>query len=492
MDLPLLSLIVFLPAAGALVILVLSDHAWVKWTALTVTLADFALTILMVVGFDTTTHAMQFRETHAWIPALGITYALGVDGISALFVFLTALLGWICVLASWVAIDRKVKEFMVSLLDHADADARGVRGARPVPVLRLLGGDADPDVPDHRRLGRRRPGLRRVQVLPLHPGRERRVPGRRHRALFPGRRDLRHPRPHGARLSVRDRVLAVLRLPGRLRRQGADGPGPHLASRRPRAGADGRQHHPRGRSAEDGRLRVPAVLAADAAGGVGALLDADAGALGRRDRLWRPAGPGAGRSEEAGRLFQHQPHGLRDPGDLRAQRPGDGGRDPADVQPRHHHRRAVPVRRPDLRADPHPQHRRLWRADEGGPGLHRLPGALHPVVDGAARHQRLRRRASRADRHVRRQPGARRRRRPRCAARRGLSPGDVPPRRPRPSPRRPTVRHLGRRPPRAGGDPAAGRVRALGRPLSQAVPRHHPRLGRAPAGTGPRAGGRGP
>ncbi|TIQ16102.1 MAG: NADH-quinone oxidoreductase subunit M, partial [Mesorhizobium sp.] len=55
-------------------------------------------------------------ETHQWVPALGITYALGIDGISAPFVFLTALLGWICVLASWVAIDRKVKEFMVSLL----------------------------------------------------------------------------------------------------------------------------------------------------------------------------------------------------------------------------------------------------------------------------------------------------------------------------------------------------------------------------------------
>ncbi|TGP13863.1 proton-conducting transporter membrane subunit, partial [Mesorhizobium sp. M1D.F.Ca.ET.231.01.1.1] len=50
------------------------------------------------------------------VPTLGITYALGIDGISALFVFLTALLGWICVLASWTAIDRKVKEFMVSLL----------------------------------------------------------------------------------------------------------------------------------------------------------------------------------------------------------------------------------------------------------------------------------------------------------------------------------------------------------------------------------------
>jgi NADH-quinone oxidoreductase subunit M len=116
MDLPLLSLIVFLPAAGALVIPFLRDDASVRWTALAVALADFALTVLLLAGFDTTTHAMQFRETHAWIPALGIAYALGVDGISALFVFLTALLGWICVLASWVAIDRKVKEFMVSLL----------------------------------------------------------------------------------------------------------------------------------------------------------------------------------------------------------------------------------------------------------------------------------------------------------------------------------------------------------------------------------------
>jgi NADH-quinone oxidoreductase subunit M len=116
MDLPLLSLIVFLPAAGALVILFLPDDAAVRWTALAFALADFALAVLLLAGFDTTTPATQFRETHAWIPAIGITYALGVDGISALFVFLTALLGWICVLASWDAIDRKIKEFMVSLL----------------------------------------------------------------------------------------------------------------------------------------------------------------------------------------------------------------------------------------------------------------------------------------------------------------------------------------------------------------------------------------
>ncbi|TIX80549.1 MAG: NADH-quinone oxidoreductase subunit M, partial [Mesorhizobium sp.] len=116
MAFPLLSLIVFMPAAGAAVVMFLRNDDAVRWTALGVTVLDFALCIVMLAGFDTTTHEMQFTETRPWVPALGITYALGIDGISALFVFLTALLGWICVLASWVAIDRKVKEFMVSLL----------------------------------------------------------------------------------------------------------------------------------------------------------------------------------------------------------------------------------------------------------------------------------------------------------------------------------------------------------------------------------------
>ncbi|MEY9780571.1 NADH-quinone oxidoreductase subunit M [Sinorhizobium fredii] len=116
MTIPLLSLIVFLPVAGAAVLTCLRNDDAVRWTALGFTVVDFALAVAMLAGFDTTTHEMQFTERHPWVPAIGITYALGVDGISALFVFLTALLGWICVLASWVAIDRKVKEFMVALL----------------------------------------------------------------------------------------------------------------------------------------------------------------------------------------------------------------------------------------------------------------------------------------------------------------------------------------------------------------------------------------
>ncbi|MBZ9793898.1 NADH-quinone oxidoreductase subunit M [Rhizobium sp. 3T7] len=116
MGLPLLSLIVFTPAVGAAVLMFLRSDGAVRWTALAVTVLDLAFCIAMLAGFDTSTHKMQFTEVRPWVPALGITFALGVDGISALFVFLTALLGAVCVLASWVAIDRKVKEFMVSLL----------------------------------------------------------------------------------------------------------------------------------------------------------------------------------------------------------------------------------------------------------------------------------------------------------------------------------------------------------------------------------------
>ena len=115
-DFPILSLIVFLPAVGAGVLLFMRDEGAVRWTALGFAVVDFALTIPLLFAFDTTTYAMQFTETVPWVPSLGITYSLGVDGISLLFVFLTALLGWICVVASWEAIDTKVKEFMISLL----------------------------------------------------------------------------------------------------------------------------------------------------------------------------------------------------------------------------------------------------------------------------------------------------------------------------------------------------------------------------------------
>ncbi len=116
MKIPVLSLIIFLPAIGAAILPFLRSDNKVRWVALAFAVADFLLATWLLFNFDTTTYAMQFRETVSWVPSLGISYALGIDGISVLFVFLTALLGWICVLASWRAITRRVAQFMISLL----------------------------------------------------------------------------------------------------------------------------------------------------------------------------------------------------------------------------------------------------------------------------------------------------------------------------------------------------------------------------------------
>lgn len=115
-ELPLLSIIIFLPVAGIPLVAVLKDETAIRWTTLAIAMADFLLAIWLVLAFDASTPAMQFRESVVWIEALGISYAVGVDGISVLFVFLTSLLGWICVVASWAAIDTRVKTFMINLL----------------------------------------------------------------------------------------------------------------------------------------------------------------------------------------------------------------------------------------------------------------------------------------------------------------------------------------------------------------------------------------
>ena len=115
-DLPILSILIFLPALAALLVPFLRSHNAVRWFSLIVLFVDFIIATALLVSFDSSTAVMQFTENIAWVPSLGIAYKLGVDGVSVLFVFLTALLGWICVLASWRAINERVKEFMISLL----------------------------------------------------------------------------------------------------------------------------------------------------------------------------------------------------------------------------------------------------------------------------------------------------------------------------------------------------------------------------------------
>src|SRR5689334_24094147 len=77
---------------------------------------SFVVSLLLWVHFDPTKAAFQFEEKVAWIPALNIGYHMGIDGISLFFVLLSTLLTPICVLASWEAVQTRVKEYMVAFL----------------------------------------------------------------------------------------------------------------------------------------------------------------------------------------------------------------------------------------------------------------------------------------------------------------------------------------------------------------------------------------
>ncbi|RJQ52934.1 MAG: NADH-quinone oxidoreductase subunit M [Nitrospiraceae bacterium] len=113
---PVLTCTVFLPVAGALLLLFLRGDSLIRFTTLLVTLATFVISLPLLTDFDKTTYKMQFVEKHEWIPSWGINYFIGIDGISILFIFLTTLLSILCVLVSWKAIENKAKEFHIALL----------------------------------------------------------------------------------------------------------------------------------------------------------------------------------------------------------------------------------------------------------------------------------------------------------------------------------------------------------------------------------------
>lgn len=116
---PILSVIVFLPCAGALFIAFLrDDEAGIRnarWVALWTTLITFAISLIVLVRFDPSSSDFQFVERARWLGG-AINYALGVDGISLPFVILTTALMPIAILATWTAIQRLVRECMIVFL----------------------------------------------------------------------------------------------------------------------------------------------------------------------------------------------------------------------------------------------------------------------------------------------------------------------------------------------------------------------------------------
>src|SRR5512139_2400683 len=117
----LLSVITYTPLVGALVLLLPmftgkeKDNA-VRWGANGIGLLGFLVSLPLWFSFDRTADGFQFVEKASRIPSIGVQYFFGVDGISALLILLTTLLGAISILCSWTAIQDRVRPYYVFLL----------------------------------------------------------------------------------------------------------------------------------------------------------------------------------------------------------------------------------------------------------------------------------------------------------------------------------------------------------------------------------------
>src|SRR5918995_480420 len=119
----MLSLIVFLPLVGALLVLLLGGRGdrhdrepLIRNVALAFSLATFAATLWLWWRFDSSSGDYQFIEQYAWMPAFGIQYFIGVDGISLFLLVLTGFLTPLALLSSWESVHKSVKNFCFFLL----------------------------------------------------------------------------------------------------------------------------------------------------------------------------------------------------------------------------------------------------------------------------------------------------------------------------------------------------------------------------------------
>jgi NADH-quinone oxidoreductase subunit M len=120
LDQHLLSVLVFLPLVGALILLLFvrgTQKETIRWITFLTMLVGFVVSLKLFLGYDAqSTQTMQFVETAPWLPEYGIAYKVGVDGMSLLLFMMTTFLGPLIVLSSWRSIEDRVKAFHVSML----------------------------------------------------------------------------------------------------------------------------------------------------------------------------------------------------------------------------------------------------------------------------------------------------------------------------------------------------------------------------------------
>ena len=117
-EFPLLSLIMFTPLVGAVLLLFVSKHSenTIRWIANGFAVLGFLVSVPLWFWLDQSTSAWQVVERLSWIPSIGAEYFIGVDGFSALLILLATLMGSIAILSSWTAITERVKEYYIFLL----------------------------------------------------------------------------------------------------------------------------------------------------------------------------------------------------------------------------------------------------------------------------------------------------------------------------------------------------------------------------------------
>ncbi len=113
---PVLTLTTFLPIIGTAALMFIKRDESAKIYSLILTLVVFIISLPLYFNFQPGLQGFQFVEQHAWIPAYGLSYLMGVDGISLPMILLTTFLGPICVLCSWRYISNRTKEFLACIL----------------------------------------------------------------------------------------------------------------------------------------------------------------------------------------------------------------------------------------------------------------------------------------------------------------------------------------------------------------------------------------
>ncbi|MBI3748652.1 MAG: NADH-quinone oxidoreductase subunit M, partial [Chloroflexi bacterium] len=114
-SIPLLSIIVFLPLVGAIVV-GFAPASTARPVALIFALLAWVASLMLLIGYLPGRPGFQFAEVVDWIPFFGIQYRLGADGLSVALVVLTTTLSWISILASFKPIQTRIKEYMISFL----------------------------------------------------------------------------------------------------------------------------------------------------------------------------------------------------------------------------------------------------------------------------------------------------------------------------------------------------------------------------------------